>query len=321
MQYRHNMAYRAPVSQDYFKFTKKQLTAAAEAGDAGAQAELDRRAGNAAEVKQMGGDYRTDDQQKAYDAALAAGGDEVAALRAAGAPEKAVKAAVDRITKAAAKAATEAAKGQAAAAEAVVETGEAATQATVAAAEGTGSARAAQAAQTAARAAEAAAVGAAPASQKKERKKAVSAYTKNRIDLERKFLGLSRQMTTEEAIDLYRAGNWPPRMTATRNNPLPYPGARVLYPRQGIVQGGTGPFYGPTGTLFDRMPDLLWDYPNTPVFNNPRMRGVEVLWPQPASRVGPIQGGAARYMQYPDAVPFERMPNLTTVRKNKKRSR
>jgi hypothetical protein len=321
MKILHNMAYRAPASDDVMGMTKAQLKSAAEAGDAAAAAELERRKANAAERTQMGGEYRTEAQEKAYSAALAAGGTEVAALQAAGAPADAIAKAEKRIAAAAAKAAAEAAKGKAAAAAAVVTAGQAATEATIAAAEGTGTAREAQAAQGAARAAEAAAIGAGPEKEKKARKKAVSEYQKGRIDLERKYLGLRNSMTLEEAVDLYRAGQWPPQMAAVRNNPLPYPRAQVLYPRPGIVQGGTGPFYGPSGTLFDKMPDLLWDYPDYSLRNNPRMRGVEVLWPQPARRVGPIQGGAAQYMEYPTAAPWDRMPNLTTVLKNKKRSR
>jgi hypothetical protein len=166
------------------------------------------------------------------------------------------------------------------------------------------------------------------------------------------------------------------RAGQVKRNGLPYPGARVLYPQQGIVQGGTGPFYGPTGTLFDRTPDMLWAYanprrdrskknpeilwpksarvagvlqggtsrfygPDDVPFNNypdltqklvlngrrggrrrnPRMEGETILWPQPASSVGPIQGGAEIYMEYPSAAPFDRMPNLTRTLKNKKRSR
>jgi hypothetical protein len=101
-----------------------------------------------------------------------------------------------------------------------------------------------------------------------------------------------------------------------KRNGLPYPGAQVLYPRQGITQGGTGPFYGPTGTLFDRTPDLLWEYKA-----NPRMRGVQVLWPKTVSEAGPIQGGSPLYMQYPSGAPFDRMPNFTRTLTNKKRSR
>ena len=106
------------------------------------------------------------------------------------------------------------------------------------------------------------------------------------------------------------------KKAGARGNPLPYPGAQVLYPRQGITQGGTGPFYGPTGTLFDRTPDLLWQY-NA----NPRMPGVQVLWPKTVSEAGPIQGGSPLYMQYPSGAPFDRMPNFTRTLKNKKRSR
>ena len=86
MRIRHNMAYRAPASDDVMGMTKAQLKAAAAAGDAAAAAELERRKANAAERTQMGGEYRTEAQEKAYSAALAAGGTEVAALQAAGAP-------------------------------------------------------------------------------------------------------------------------------------------------------------------------------------------------------------------------------------------
>lgn len=277
MIYRSNMAYRAPASMDIMRMTKAQLTAAAKQGDAAAAAELARRKANAAEKKEMGGRFRTPEEEAARAASGSSAADGAAEVAAAA--------------------------------------GQNATETTAAAAEGEATIRQAQTAQALARAAEEAAIAAAPAKEKKERKKAIDSYTRRRIEAERIFLGLRYKVSTEEALDLYRAGNWPPGRVAAKANPLPYPGARVLYPQQGLIQGGTGPFYGPTGTLFDKMPDLLWEYKS-----NPRMRGAEVLWPQPMSRVGPIQGGSQRYMSYPTAAPWDRMPNLTT-KLNKKRSR
>jgi hypothetical protein len=118
-----------------------------------------------------------------------------------------------------------------------------------------------------------------PAAAKKARAKAVSAYERKRIDLERHYLNLDLKYSLDQAVEMYRAGAWPPGRTQVRANGLPYPGAQVLYPQRGIIQGGTGPFYGPTGTLFDRTPDMLWDYPGVAVRNNgkkTRRNGVEV---------------------------------------------
>jgi hypothetical protein len=354
MKYRHNMAYAKPSNLALMKMTNKQLRDLKDAGDAEAAAELTRRKANKgdAEHQEARASRGRMDKRPKSKSEGATQADTAAGPTVAG-PAPTTMA-------------------EAAAVADVQTTGSAATEATVQAATGTTTVREAQAAQAEARAAEAQAVAATPSAQKKERKKAVAAYTRRRIDLERHYLALQRKLTLEQAVDLYRAGEWPPgRKAATRSNPLPYPGAQVLYPQQGIVQGGTGPFYGPTGTLFDRTPDMLWDYTGAPVRNNgkkrrnptqilwprsarsagviqggetpfygpdgvpfnnypdlteklllnPRMQDVEVLWPQPESRVGVIQGGSQRYMSYPSAAPFDRMPNLTRTLKNKKRSR
>jgi len=360
MNFRRNMAYAEPSDMAYMKMTKAQLKKLAAEGDSMANAEIARRARNAADPEHQSartGRGRSDKRQRGATAADVSAGPTVQG------PEPMTQ-------------------REAQAVENVETAGSAASEATVQAATGTGDVRTAQAAQAQARAAADAAVRSAPAAAKKARAKAVFGYERKRIDLERHYLHLTNQYTLDQAVELYRAGQWPPGRAQTRSNPLPYPGATMLYPQQGIVQGGTGPFYGPTGTLFDKMPDMLWDYPMAAVRNNgkstrrngvqvlwpqsaravgviqggtsrtygpdgvpfnnypdlteklllngkgkgkrtrnPRMTGETILWPQPESLVGPIQGGAEIYMEYPSAAPFDRMPNLTTVLKNKKRSR
>lgn len=346
MKFRHNMAYAEPTDMAYMRMTKAQLKAKAAAGDAAAMAEMARRERNAADPEHQ-------ESRKARGRRDKREVPEGASQPVVLGPEPVTA-------------------REAQAVENVETAGSLATEATVQAATGTGTVREAQEAQATARAAAQQAVAAAPAAAKKDRKKAVNAYERKRIDLERHYLGLATRHSLEDCVEMYRAGAWPPGRVQARANPLPYPGAQVLYPQRGIVQGGTGPFYGPTGTLFDKTPDMLWDYTGTVVRNNgkrtrrngtqvlwpqsarrvgviqggtgrsylpdgvpfnnypdltdelllnPRMEDAEILWPQPASRVGPIQGGSQRYMSYPSAAPFDRMPNLTRTLKNKKRSR
>ena len=356
MNFRRNMAYTEPTNYAYMRMTKAQLNKAAAEGDAQAISEIARRKANAADPEHQ----ETRKARGRRDKRETAGA--TPADTSAGPTVQGPAPTTQR---------------EAQAVENVETAGSAATEATVQAATGTGDVRTAQAAQAEARAAADAAVAAAPAAAKKARAKAVSRYERKRIDLERHYLNLDLKYSLDQAVEMYRAGAWPPGRAQVRANGLPYPGAQVLYPQRGIVQGGTGPFYGPTGTLFDRTPDMLWDYPGVAVRNNgkrtrrngvlwpqsaravgviqggtgrsygpdgvpfdrspnltealilnngkrkrnPRMRNAEVLWPQPADLVGPIQGGSQLYMEYPSAAPFDRMPNLTTVLKNKKRSR
>jgi len=339
MKIRRNMAYRAPAAQEYFGMRAADLKAAAASGDAGAAAELERRAANAADPTTKAG-QRT--QKWAEMKAQKGGG--------AKKPSAARDAAVQKAAE----------EGHITDADYAPEMGAFDTRAKMAALRG--------------------------------RRQDDAALGRARQDLD--VLHRAGRMSGNPdatLMSLKKGGNYQfqdyaslralkaarkdlktLKKAGTRNNPLPYPGAQVLYPQQGIVQGGTGPFYGPSGTLFDRTPDMLWAYanprrgsrknpeilwpqsarkvgvvqggtsrtygPSGVPFNmmpdlteqlllngrrkrNPRMEGETILWPQPASRVGPIQGGAEMYMEYPSAAPFDRMPNLTRTLKNKKRSR
>jgi hypothetical protein len=372
MKFRRNMAYRAPAAQEYFGMRASDLKAAAAAGDAGAQAELDRREAN-----------RKDPTTKAGQ--RAAKWAEMKAQQGGGAkkPASARDAAVQKAAE----------EGHLTDADYAAEMGEFDTRAKMAALRARRQEDAAlnvarkdlavlQRAgrmagnpdPTLARLARAGRRDKGETTKLLEHLRAHGPLGKDTKKLlEREALTMGDDRTLQI---LQRAGQ-------VKRNGLPYPGAQVLYPQRGIVQGGTGPFYGPTGTLFDRTPDMLWAYanprrgrskknpeilwpksarvagvvqggtsrfygPDDVPFNNypdltqklvlngnlnrlvssrgkrrlnPRMEGETVLWPQPASRVGPIQGGADIYMAYPSAAPFDRMPNFTRTLKNKKRSR
>ena len=283
MRIRHNMAYRAPAGENYFKMTASQLREAAAGGDAGAQAELERREANRADptTKQGQRAARQAQARQAKSQQASAGGakDPVEAAAEQGKVD-------DRHH-----AAAMAAAGQ------------------------------------------------------KQSRHPKSPYKGGKIHVSKEVkahltaMARSQGKDPAEAIERYRRGaleadpNVPMvylyNKGKMRHNGLPYPGARVLYPQVGLVQGGTGPFYGPTGTLFDRSPDLLWEYKMNGNLNrmvasrgkrrlNPRMPDVDVLWPRDVAEVGPIQGGSSRYMSHPSGAPFDRMPNLTRSLKNKR---
>jgi hypothetical protein len=266
MKIRHNMAYRAPAAPTYFGMTASQLREAAASGDAGAQAELDRREANRADpTTKQGQRAARQAQSRQAKTQQAAGGAKDPVERAA------EEGKVDDRHHAAAMGAAAAKPSRH------------------------------------------------PKSPYKGGKIHVSKEVKAHLTAKARATGRDPQ----EVIEEYRRGALEPDSNVpmvylynrgkAKRNPLPYPGATVLYPHQGIIQGGTGPFYGPTGTLFTKMPDLMWEYKN-----NPRMQGVDILWPKTVAEAGPIQGGAARYMSYPSAAPFDRMPNLTRTLKNKR---
>jgi len=374
MKIRHNMAYRAPAAQEYFGMRASELKAAAAAGDAGAQAELDRREANrndpttkagqraakwAEEKAKQGGGAGKPKVQKAAEEGKVDDRHHAAAMSQVSDPTlQILQRAGQRESKfdfATEKKLLEARRS-------------------LKTLQRAGRQLYGNPDPTLAR------MRRAEAREKGETTKLLE-YLRSHGPLgkdtkkllEREALTMGDDATLKI---LQRAGQ-------VKRNGLPYPGAQVLYPQQGIVQGGTGPFYGPTGTLFDRTPDMLWAYanprrgrskknpeilwpksarvagvvqggtsriygPDAVPFNNypdltqelllngnlnrlvssrgkrrlnPRMEGETILWPQPASAVGPIQGGAEIYMEYPSAAPFDRMPNLTRTLKNKKRSR
>lgn len=238
MKMRHNMAYRAPSSTAHFGMTAGELRAAAASGDAGAQAELDRRAANRKDPTTKAGQ-----RQMKWDATKAA------------------------------REAAEAAKPKS-------------------------TAKAAQRAQAVERAAE----------QGKLTDADLLAAQRGYLSDEEYEARKAKNL--EDLRTLQRAGKQLYGNGRVRHNGLPYPRATVLYPQVGIVQGGTGPFYGPTGTLFDRTPDLLWEYKNNP----------EILWPRSASDVGVIQGGSRVSRRVPTETLFDRTPNFTKeLRLNRKR--
>ena len=266
MRIRQNMAYRARESEIYFKMTASQLREAAAAGDAGAQAELERREANR-------GDPTTKQGQRAARQAQARQARAQGA--ASGAKDPVEKAAEEgRVDDRHHAAAVQAAGGK-------------------------------------------------PSRHPKSPYKGGKIHVSKEVKAHLTAKAIATGRDPKQVIEEYRRGALEPDANVPmvylynrgkmKRNGLPYPGARVLYPQVGLVQGGTGPFYGPTGTLFDRSPDMLWEYKS-----NPRMQGVDILWPKTIAEAGPIQGGSPRYMSYPSAAPFDRMPNLTRTIKNKR---
>lgn len=301
MMFRRNMAYRAPANQDYFGMRYSELKEAAAAGDEGAAAEIERRAANAADPTTKAGQRRQrwaemKQQQES-------------------APKK-----------------TRAAKVEKAAAEGKLNDND-----YVAAASGGVSDKTLQILQRAGQTPNkfdldaerkllqarrslatlhrAGRMSGNPISDAKiaqlkrigdrdaNRAPGQPTYDQFSAEIKRRMAERKRylEMGDDETLKILQTAG------RARKNPLPYPGARVLYPQQGIVQGGTGPFYGPTGTLFDRTPDMLWAYANP---RRGSRKNPEILWPKSARKAGVIQGGTSE-IYGPDGVPFNNYPDLT----------
>ena len=326
MKIRANMAYRAPAAQEYFGMRASELKAAAASGDAGAQAELDRRDANRKDPTTKAGQRA----QKWEAAKQEKAGKDMGKARGLGADRANAKrdAAVQKAAE----------DGHLTDEDYAVEMGKYDTRAKMAAlkakrADDASLADARRDLETLRRAGRSnpdRALSALGRAGKKDRRQSELLLEQLRAggQLGRDSMSrISRAPMNDVSDDtlrtLQRAGQKArknPSMASVRRNGMPYPGATVMYPHQGIVNGGTGPFVGPTGTLFDRMPDLLWGFKSNGKRKNPRMEGVDILWPKDIAQAGVIQGGSKLYMSYPSAAPFDRMPNLTRALKNKKRS-